>query len=253
MAPFSTPAILIRRLDYGDHDVIATFFSLALGKVALIAKGAKKSRRRFGGVLELFSEVDITGRPPRRAGLAVLQEAVLKAPFAAIRTAASRTAYASYWAELVGSWMEEQVAHPEVFALLRHVLNELDRGAAPAAALSVLFQMRFLSLSGHGPNLRECAFCRRAVDDLPQRELRVELERGGLACPACAGDRGEAPRIAKGPVKQLQWVAAGGLEQAARMRFTPQALRESLAFLESFVPFHLGREPRSLRVLRQLR
>jgi hypothetical protein len=32
-----------------------------------------------------------------------------------------------------------------------------------------------------------------------------------------------------------------------------RALRESQEFLESFVPYHLGRQPRSLRVLRQLR
>jgi len=41
--------------------------------------------RRFGGVLELFSEVDIVGAPGPRRGLPVLQEAVLQHPFAQIR------------------------------------------------------------------------------------------------------------------------------------------------------------------------
>jgi len=43
MNRFSTPAILIRRRDYGDYDLVLTFFTLSYGKVSLIAKAAKKS------------------------------------------------------------------------------------------------------------------------------------------------------------------------------------------------------------------
>jgi len=43
------------------------------------------------------------------------------------------------------------------------------------------------------------------------------------------------------------------LSRAARMKFSPAAILESLDFLERFVPYHLGRQPRSLKVLRQLR
>lgn len=253
MGLFATPAILIRRTDYGDFDVVATFFSLALGKVSLIAKAAKKSARRFGGVLELFSEIDIVGNSGRRQGLAVLQEAVLKQPFAEIRTAPFKTAYASYWSELVNNWMEERVEHPEVFHLLRHVLDELDRGRVPAAALSVLFQMRLLALSGHSPNLHRCAVCRREVAAMPQGLLPVDLSRGGLACPGCLSDPGDPPRLSRGTVKQLLWVAESDLGRGARMRFSAQAVQEGLEFLERFVPYHLGRQPRSLKVLQQIR
>jgi DNA repair protein RecO (recombination protein O) len=253
MALFSTPAILIRRSEYGETDVIATFFSLAMGKVSLIAKAAKKSTRRFGGVLELFSEIDIVGNSGRRQGLAVLQEAVLKQPFAEIRTVPSRTAYASYWSELVNNWMEDLVAQAEVFFLLRHVFGELDRGKVPTAALSVLFQMRFLALSGHSPNLHHCVVCGRELATLPQDVLRVEVRRGGLACPGCVSQSGDHPRLSKGTAKQLIWVAGGDLGRASRMRFTSPALQEGLDFLERFVPYHLGRQPRSLKILRQLR
>lgn len=253
MGLFSTPAILIRRSEYGDYDVVATFFSLVMGKVSLIAKAAKKSSKRFGGVLELFSEIDIVGNSGRQRGLAVLQEAVLKQPFAEIRTVPSKTAYASYWSELVNNWMEDQEEHAEVFHLLRYVFGELDRGKMSTAALSVLFQMRFLALSGHRPNLRQCAVCRKELETIPHDVLRVELRRGGLTCPGCVSESADHPRLSKGTVKQLLWVADGDLGQASRMRFSSLALQESLDFLERFVPYHLGREPRSLKVLRQLR
>lgn len=253
MTPFSTPAILIRRRDYGDYDVIATFFTLSRGKVALIAKAAKKSVRRFAGVLELFSEMDIAGTAGRRPGLPVLQEAVLTQPFAGIRTIPTRIAYASYWAELIDAWMEEQVVQAELYRLLRHGLSELERGVTSEAVLSILFQIRFLRLSGHHPNLELCGVCRKAVDALQPGVLGVDIAKGGIACLECMPRLRQGPCLSKGTVKQLQWIANGDLARAARIRFSPTAVGEALEFLERFVPYHLGRQPRSLGVLRQLR
>ena len=250
MTQFTTPAILIRRRDYGDYDLVVTFFTLSHGKVSLIAKAAKKSVRRFAGVLELFSELDITGARGRRSGLPVLQEAALKQPFAQIRVRPVRTAYGSYWAELIDVWMEDQVRQTELYELLRHALIELDRGLTSEAGLSILFQIRFLRLSGHRPNLEACAVCQKAVDALPPGALGADIAKGGIACRDCMPG---APELSKGTIKQLQWVAGGDLARAARIRFTPAAVSEALGFLERFVPYHLGRQLRSLKVLRQLR
>jgi DNA repair protein RecO (recombination protein O) len=251
MPQFSTSAILLRRTDYGDYDLILSVFSLDRGRMSLIAKSAKKSNRRFPGVLELFSEMDLVGSSGR--GLPVLQEAVLKQPFASIRSAPLRVAYASYWAELVHDWMEEGAEHAGLYELLRYVLGELDRGAVPEAVLSIVFQVRFLRLSGHDPNLECCVHCRREVDRIPPGRLGVDVARGGIACPSCLPGFTEAGHLSKGTAKQLLWVADGELGRTARMKFGADATAEALRFLERFVPHHLGREPRSLRVLRQLR
>jgi DNA repair protein RecO (recombination protein O) len=253
MPTISTPAILIRRTEYGDYDLVVTFFSLSSGKLSLIAKSAKKSAKRFAGVLELFSEVDIVGNSGRNRGMAVLQEATLKEPFPGIRATVAKTAYASYWAELVGNWMEEHVALPELFHLLHHALGGLNQGVVPEAALSILFQMRFLKLSGHSPNLEACVVCRRELDTIRHDTLTAEVAKGGIACPGCVPLTADQQRMSKGTAKQLLWVAGGDLARAARMKFTAQAVREGLGFLERFVPYHLGRQPRSLGVLRQLR
>lgn len=253
MPPFSTPAILIRRTEYGDADLIVTFFSLALGKVSLMAKAAKKSARRFSGLLELFTELDIVAASNRRGGLRVLQEASLKNPHPDIRQAPVKTAYASYWAELVNDWMEDGVENTELYLLLRHVLDALDGNAQPAAGLSILFQMRLLRISGHRPHLGCCVVCRCDLESILSEMLPVEIARGGVACPGCLPADVGLQRISKGTVKQLLWAAGGDFARASRIRFTPQALREGQVFLERFVPYHLGRQPRSLRVLRQLR
>jgi DNA repair protein RecO (recombination protein O) len=251
MPQWSTSAILIRHTAYGDYDLILTLFSLAHGKISVIAKSAKKSTRRFAGVLELFSEMEVVVKAGR--GLPVLQEAALKHPFAQIRAIPSRLAYASYWAEIIHDWMEDRVQQAELYHLLHHVLSQLDQGRVPAGVLSIVFQMRFLRLSGHRPNLERCVVCRRGTPAIRADVLPVDVAKGGIACPACLPASVDAPHLAKGTVKQLMWVDGGDLARAARMKFSPAATTESLTFLERFVPYHLGREPRSLKVLRQLR
>ena len=95
MPIFTSPAIVLRRTDFGDYDLILTFFTLKKGKISAIAKSAKKSTKRFGGILELFSVLDIVCSARIDRDLMVLQEADLKNSFSGIRADLNKTAYAS--------------------------------------------------------------------------------------------------------------------------------------------------------------
>lgn len=253
MSVFSTPAILLRRLDYGDFDLILTLLSLRRGKISLIAKSAKKSRKRFAGILELFSLIDVVASTGRGRSLAVLQEAALKSPFSTIRSDIKKTAYASYWCELLHNWLEEDQEQVQLYHLLKYVLGQLDSGTSTAAELSVLFQMRLLYLSGHRPNLRQCARCRKHLDTIEAHQVVFDISKGAIRCPGCASGSGGRIRLSKGTIKQLIWFENGDLKKASRVRFGTQALNESLELLEAFVPYILGMQPRSLKFLRQIR
>jgi DNA repair protein RecO (recombination protein O) len=138
MSSFSTPAILLRRLDHGDYDLIITFITLDRGKVSVIAKYAKKSIKRFAGTLELFSALRMVCTAGR--GLPVLQEAaILEHPFPRIRSDIKKTAYASYWAEIINEWLEEGEKQVELYSLFQHVLDALDEGRTSPEALSIKY------------------------------------------------------------------------------------------------------------------
>jgi len=253
MPDSSTPAIMLRRIEFGDFDYIITFFTLNQGKVSLIAKSAKKSTKRFSGILELFSVLDIVYGSGRGKGLPVLKEAVLKQPFAKIRADIKKTAYASYWAELINAWMEKSEKQSKLYYLFRSVLHELDLGHMPETVLSILFQMRFMAISGHSPNLRQCSICKKQLEEITKANIIFDLTRGGLVCENCCQNISKRITLSKGTIKQLLWMDQGDLTKAKRIRFTPQALNEGLTLLEAFVPFHLGKEPKSLKFLRQIR
>lgn len=253
MSSLTTPAIVLRRVEYGDFDLILSFFTLERGKLSAIAKAARKSTKRFGGILELFSALKIVCSPSRRKGLPVLQEAALMSAFDGIRADIMRTAYASYWVELIDSSSEEGQKQTEMYHLLQFTLHQLDQMKIPPDALSVLFQIRMLGLCGYGPDLRRCRVCGRTVDDAVTQEFHFELSRGGLVCRQCTVSGSGRLKMSKGTLKQLQWIETGGLIKAGRVRLSEAAIIESLKTLEAFVPYQLGKEPRSLAFLKQVR
>lgn len=253
MPVFSTPAILLRKLDYGDFDLILTFLSLERGKISLIAKSAKKSTKRFAGILELFSLMEVVAGTGKGRGLAVLQEAALKSPFSTIRNDIRKTAYASYWCELLYKWVEENQKQAPLYYLLKHVLSQLDGGAPAAAEISIFFQMRLLNISGHGPSLRQCGRCRKNLETIECNPVVFDIAKGAILCDGCASGVGGRIRLSKGTIKQLLWVESGDLKKASRVRFGAQAIKEGLEFLEAFVPYIMGMQPQSLKFLRQIR
>ncbi len=244
---------MLRKVDFGDYDLVITFFTLQEGKITAIAKSAKKSTKRFAGILELFSALNVVYSTGRRKGLPVLQEATLKYPFSSIRTSMLKTAYASYWAQLINEWMESGQKQVEIYELFQYILRKLDSCQTSEAALSILFQMKFITLSGLAPNLGQCSICHIEVEKIKETRVQFDFAKGGILCDGCASKTSRKTFLSKGIIKQLLWIEKGDLVKAVRVRFSSDALKEGSEFLETFVPYHLGKEPRSLKFLQQIR
>jgi DNA repair protein RecO (recombination protein O) len=253
MIGFTTSGVLIRRIDYGDYDYILTFLTLDRGKMSVIAKNAKKSVKRFLGTLELFSLLEITCQYKTRSGIAVLKEAFIEEPFEGIRTDMLKTAYASYWAELISLFLEERVSQNRLFRLLVYALSTLDSRDISPHQLSLLFQIRFLNMLGLTPHFESCGKCRRELERFTQLKIRFDLEKGVIMCDNCATEIKHGRVLSKGTIKQLIWLQNGDFQITERIRCSVSTTAEGLNFLEAFVPFHTGASPRSLSVLRRIR
>jgi DNA repair protein RecO (recombination protein O) len=246
-------AIVLQRRLYGDFDLIVTVLTAEHGKRTLIAKSAKKSTKRFPGILEPFNQLQIAFRETRRKGMPVLEEAILLYPMESLRTDVVKTAYASYWTESIAIWMEEGQVREDLFDLLRYVLAVLNDGTMDAAGISILFQMRFIGHEGLQPVLANCTCCQLDIEQLPQNDFCIDLRKGGVVCNHCPAEKSGHLHLSKGTLKQLQWINSGDLAKARRMRFSSRTLAEATAFLEAFVPYHIGKKPKSLRFLKQVR
>ncbi|MBU1169248.1 MAG: DNA repair protein RecO [Proteobacteria bacterium] len=248
---YNTSAIVLRRMDYGDHDSILTLLTREKGKISVMAKNAKKSVKRFSGTLELFYVIELVIRENLR--MAYMMEASVEEAFETIRSDILKTAYASYWAETVIQFMEEGVRQEGVYSLLVHSLMGLDLSLRPAEEWSIYFQLKFLELSGHAPELSHCQVCETDVDEIDHIRIRFDIKQGGLVCNHCGGPSPFRIDLSKGTIKQLIWFQKSEPGKASMVRFSKQALNEGLGFLEVFLAFHLEKELRSLKFLKKIR
>jgi len=244
--------ILIRRIDYGDTDLIITFITQKYGKLSVIAKSAKKSVKRFGGILELFYLLELIIRPGKGNKPSILQTASLIRPFEKIRKNIIHTAYASYWAELIHLFVEEKSADDHIFQLFLFVLDQLNQNVVPADVLHILFQIRFLVISGFKPNFLHCQHCQKKLDDISGPSCCFDLQKGSIFCQACVNHQKDVIKISKGTIKHLIWISNHDYHQTHRLKYSNDALSEGKYFLERFIPFCIGKMPKSLFFLKKL-
>ena len=112
-----TDAVVIHRVDFKESDLIVTLYTADLGKVTGIAKGAKRSKRRFVNNLQPFSYIRIVFSEGR-GGLIRLDEADMILPLFRISEDISKILYGSYFLEMVKEMTGEKEANPQLFDLL---------------------------------------------------------------------------------------------------------------------------------------
>ena len=247
---FNSLAIVLKCVDYGDHDRILTLFTREKGKLSALAKNAKKSVKRFSGALELFYVIDLAIRQNSR--MAYLMEASVVEAFENIRWDILKIAYASYWVETVVRFLEEGTCQEGIFNLLYHCLAGLNAGLRSPDEWSIYYHLKFLEMTGHAPELSRCLICGSDLDHMEGVRVGFDIAAGGLTCDRCRRfDRSMG--LAKGTVKQLLWFQHSNPENASVIRFSPYAIEEGLNFLESFLTHHLENELRSLKFLRKTR
>lgn len=248
MPLYKTQAIVLHSLAYGEIDKIVTLYTLDYGKIKGIAKGAKRSQRRFGNTLEVCSHIVLSFFEKETTGLVRLSHAELISPFAGLREDIQKLAWASYFLELVNEMTPERVANKEIYHLLINSLSILEKGQAQEEILRI-FEMRLLTHSGYQPLLDYCLRCKKA---LTKEGGFFSAEEGGLFCPNCVQDYSGLIPISLGTIKTLLLAQKFPLEKINRLTFTTQALRESSIVLSLFLAKYLGKELKSKKFFDQL-
>lgn len=180
-----TAALLLRLAPFGESDAVTTFLTEATGKIAAIARGARKSSKRFGGALEPIHTLEIE-YDDRGKELVTLKEASVIRPrlgLAQSLEALEAAGSALRWAR---SLCPVRTPEPDAFAAIMAMLDTLDAGGAPRSELAIV-GLRLLLATGFGMELDQCVQCGRACP--ADRAACVDPARGGLVCMECGGAR----------------------------------------------------------------
>src|SRR5690606_18703196 len=214
------------------------------GKKRGVARGARRSRRRFAGALEPLTLVcaAYTEREQRDLVQLTYAEAV-RSPLSAPGEACT---YASYFAELLDEWASDNDPQERLFRLGAAVLEALTAGA-PAGPLARYFEYWLLRLEGVYPSVTACPRCGTPFGDGAVLEARSHW----YLCTTCASGQGGV-RVSPEALAFLKACAGRSPSRLGEVAPQPRALAELQAAHRLLLVWHLDREPRSARVLREM-
>jgi DNA repair protein RecO (recombination protein O) len=175
-----TEAIVLRSIRYGEADRILHLYSPDRGRLGAIAKGARKTRSRFGGRLEPFFRLQLVLHEGRSDLLTVTSAETVDG-YARLRTDAAALDVAARACDAVGRLFDHPEPHAAVFALLCNELALLDAAPQRATRANLLaFRLKLLLAAGYAPHLQACAACGE-----PEHLAGFSGAAGGVVCVSC--------------------------------------------------------------------
>ena len=201
----SATGLVLRTRPLTETSLIVHWLTPTLGRLATVAKGARRPKSPFSGKLDLFYLADFSFNRSRRSELHTLREVRVHNTHIFLRQELRYLQQAAYCVRLIEQATETEASMPTVFDLLKGVLAALP-AQAPMPHMIFGFELKFLRELGLKPELSE-----------------TELSAGAKALV--------------GHLERNDWPTIG------RLRFTDAQEAELGRFLQRFLIFHLGRVP----------
>ena len=177
----STQAILIRLTRLTDTSLIVHWFTEEHGLIKTVAKGARRPKSAFAGLLDLFFGGEITFQRARRGELHALREVSIDRWREGLRKNYGSTLLAAYCCQLLESAVEPEHPEPELHNLLGRALDHIDAAEPSLRALRHFERevARLLGVSHH--QTQADLSLRDALGSLPasRGELLERLSQAG--------------------------------------------------------------------------
>lgn len=231
-----TEALVLHAFDYLETSRILRLVTRSHGVVSVLARGAKRSVKRFGSALDLFASgsADIDVRPNR--DLHTLRSFDVTNVRVRLAQDLAKFAGASMLCELVlrCSAGEEQ---GELFHVLTVVLDDLaDASHATSRQSAIGGAWRVTAALGFAPAIEDCASCHRGIE--PTASARFSHSLGGVVCDSCSATgkaRGGRTLPAAARAHIQRWLRAEPLRE-----LDDQTLRAHVRLLGEFVRHHVA-------------
>lgn len=209
-----TEAIVLRTTEFGDADLIVTWFTRDLGLRKGFARGARKFKSRFGSSMEPFSHVQLSLLGREGAELPRVTQADILNSFYTLREDLALLLTLAGHVQIITGLLHEGEPHARKFSLYLAALKALEK-SLPKDVIDLAFRIKFLWMAGYGPRVSECGICGRAFSGdygffFP--------EHGAVICGNCApGDPTARIRLGRDSISFFETARISTFEQLDRL------------------------------------
>ena len=167
--------LILRTRPLTETSLIVHWLTPELGRIATVAKGARRAKSPFAGKLDLFYTADFSFSRSRHSALHTLREVRLTATHRPLREDILKLQQAAYAAAFIEQATETDTPLPGLLALMENFLAALCSVAAIPQTLFA-FELKLLRELGLEPDLAETRLTpgtqqiarRLSDDDWPQ-------------------------------------------------------------------------------------
>lgn len=249
MNALTTDAIVLHAFDYLETSRIVRLLTRDAGVVSVLARGARRSRARYGSGMDLYAEgvAQISIKPQRE--LHNLNNMEITRSRAGIAHDIGRFTSAAVISELVMRFVgEESGSH--LFDVASHLFDEISHSPADETVqTAVAGAWRLVAALGLTPSLDVCANCH--IEIPPESDALFSHRAGGVLCTKCgalvAGVR-RLPALARSTINlwldASRTVELNALEERAHQRLLREFVQEHLGADRPLRAFHVWEHER---------
>ena len=226
---YKDEAVVLRTMRLGEADRIVTFIGRDQGRIRAVAKGVRKTKSRFGGRLEPFTQVSLV-MWRGRSDLDIVTQVDAVDTNRGIREDLDRFAQGAVMLEAVDRVVQDKEPSARIFNLLVDGLDALGTGNPPLVL--AWFLLKLLGVAGFAPSLEHCTECAGVA-------TWFSPGQGGAICGGCRTP--DAVPVPPGVLKLLNDLVLEG----AWMKTDPQVVGIATRLARSYAEYHLERRLRS--------
>ncbi len=244
----ATLAIVLRARPFGESDKIVSFLTESYGKITGIAKGAKRSRRRFVNSLEPLSLVNLRFQDRQNSSLAFILASDLTLGFRQLPTSLEKISFAFYLTEITDGLIGEREENRMVFEHLRDGLRYLEENRASLKFLTA-FELKLLRLAGYQPLLDRCKRCSKDRRVGLAARWYFSVGDGGIFCQSCSRIGPEILPVGATTLEILADLQAAPSMCSTGLFLPASVVKEIRTVISRFIQFHTDREIKSASLL----
>ncbi len=241
-----SPSIIMRVKKFGESDLLVTFFTADGGRLKGVAKGARKSQRRFANCLDLFCLANLEYELKGKGDLHFLYSGKLANGFPGFRSDFTSLSLAGYMVELTEILFPAGVADQKMFGLLKDSFLALNKGGR-SDILRIYFEVNAMTLGGYGINFGGCCDCGRRYAG--EGRAIFKPQKGGIACMKCARESALSPGLFPDSVNVVKFMQANRWVNVEAVQFSEEAIQEIRSVLKMHIEYRLGRRMKSAEYL----
>lgn len=219
----SARGFVLSSFAYAEADKIAQLYTVQLGRVRAIVKGARKPKSKLASALDLFNESSFSLNKGRSGDLYVLSQARVFNTYSGLKKDLRDITALQVLADILIQAIHDTEPHMEIYSLIKEILAALGSYPNLSELFLAAFTVKLIGLSGYPLELDACAECGTS---LQRKGVHLIPHRGGALCGDCCPSGPARLKVSPAGLEVLKKLRELPMEKAHILKMKPVFLRE---------------------------